>query len=228
MYYFFIDGALLPVTPSKVTIKVKNKNTTVDLADGSEYNILNMKGLTEISFDCLLPNKNYPFSLYESGYLNAQYFLGLFERLKNEQKKFMFCIERGEYGRTVMFCSLEDYSVSESTSEGCDYVASLKLKEYVFKKTVVVSESADGDTAAVVSQPQRETESADREYTIVRGDTLWGIAKRFLGDGSWWQEIYDENSDVIEAAAKKYGRASSSNGWWIYPDTVLKIKGAIA
>ena len=30
---------------------------------------------------------------------------------------------------------------------------------------------------------------------------------------------------AIEAAAKKYGRSSSSNGWWIYPGTVLKLPG---
>ena len=36
-------------------------------------------------------------------------------------------------------------------------------------------------------------------------------------------EIYELNKDTIEAAAKKYGRSSSSNGWWIYPGTVLQL-----
>jgi len=29
------------------------------------------------------------------------------------------------------------------------------------------------------------------------GDSLWAIAKRELGDGSRWREIYEANRDVI-------------------------------
>ena len=29
------------------------------------------------------------------------------------------------------------------------------------------------------------------------GDTLWGIAKKQLGDGKRWPEIYDQNRAVI-------------------------------
>ena len=46
-----------------------------------------------------------------------------------------------------------------------------------------------------------------------------------LGNGTKWQSIYNLNKAAIEAAAKKYGRSSSSNGWWIYPGTVLKLPG---
>ena len=55
------------------------------------------------------------------------------------------------------------------------------------------------------------------------GDNLWDIARVKLGDGSRMNEIYELNKDTIEAAAKKYGRSSSSNGWWIYPGTVLQL-----
>lgn len=34
-------------------------------------------------------------------------------------------------------------------------------------------------------------------YTVQRGDTLWGIAKRFLGNGEDYKEIYQENKAVI-------------------------------
>jgi nucleoid-associated protein YgaU len=29
------------------------------------------------------------------------------------------------------------------------------------------------------------------------GDTLWAIAKKTLGDGGRWREIYNNNTDVI-------------------------------
>lgn len=63
-----------------------------------------------------------------------------------------------------------------------------------------------------------------KTYTIVQGDNLWSIARKFYGGtGSNWKKIYDANKSTIEAAARKYGRANSNNGWWIYPGTVLKI-----
>lgn len=66
---------------------------------------------------------------------------------------------------------------------------------------------------------------AGSQYTVVSGDTLWGIAKRFLGAGNRCGEIYNANSSVIEEAAKSHGKANSSNGHWIYPGTVLNIPG---
>lgn len=62
-------------------------------------------------------------------------------------------------------------------------------------------------------------------YTVVSGDTLWGIAKRFYGSGTKYNIIYDANAGIIESEAKAHGRANSSNGHWIWPGTVLTIPG---
>ena len=58
---------------------------------------------------------------------------------------------------------------------------------------------------------------------VKQGDNLWDIARVKLGNGARQAEIYTLNREVIEAAAKKHGRASSSNGWWIYPGTMLRL-----
>jgi hypothetical protein len=39
---------------------------------------------------------------------------------------------------------------------------------------------------------------AERTYTVVPGDTLWGIAKRYYGDGRQWPKIYRANTDRIK------------------------------
>jgi nucleoid-associated protein YgaU len=63
----------------------------------------------------------------------------------------------------------------------------------------------------------------NRSYTIVSGDTLWGIASRTYGDGGRWTDVYNANAGVIEDAARSHGKASSDNGHWIYPGTTLVL-----
>lgn len=36
-----------------------------------------------------------------------------------------------------------------------------------------------------------------KTYAVKPGDTLWAIAKKTLGDGARWREIYNNNVDVI-------------------------------
>lgn len=47
-------------------------------------------------------------------------------------------------------------------------------------------------TNAAPNPPPAPNPSAPqyRQYTIVSGDTLWGIAQKFLGNGSRWPEIF--------------------------------------
>ena len=41
-------------------------------------------------------------------------------------------------------------------------------------------------------------------YTVVKGDSLWKIAKELLGSGSRWNELYEANRDVIRNPNKIY------------------------
>ena len=93
-YYFYMDSILLPVTPSKMSIKIANKNTTLDMASGGEINIPKQPGLTEISFDVLLPSVQYPFARYDSDFKSPNYYLEHFEQLKTNRKAFDFIVIR--------------------------------------------------------------------------------------------------------------------------------------
>ena len=62
-----------------------------------------------------------------------------------------------------------------------------------------------------------------QNYIVVRGDTLWGISKKFYGTGTKHQIIYDANVDLIEATAKAHGKKDSENGHWIWAGEKLMI-----
>jgi len=60
-------------------------------------------------------------------------------------------------------------------------------------------------------------------YTVVSGDTLWGISARHCGGGKNWTKLYNANKSTIEAEAKKHGMKSSDHGHWIWPGEVLAL-----
>ena len=72
MYDFYLDKILLPVAPSKLQVKIKNANKTINLINDGEINIIKKPGLSEVSFDILIPHVKYPFAVYKNGYKDAK------------------------------------------------------------------------------------------------------------------------------------------------------------
>ena len=91
MYELYLGAMLCPVTPSKINIKIKGQNKTMNLINESEINVLKKPGLSDIDFDLLLPNVKYPFAIYEDGFQNAKYFLNIYEHIFI-LKKYYFCV----------------------------------------------------------------------------------------------------------------------------------------
>lgn len=50
----------------------------------------------------------------------------------------------------------------------------------------------------LAEEAQLHTATPAWTYTVVRGDTLWGISSKMYGKGSRWKEIYEANTDKIK------------------------------
>ncbi len=230
-YHMYLNGVEFPVMPSKLQMKIKGTNKTMTLINDSEINQLKEPGLTEISFDVEIPQVQHPYAVYPNGFQRASYYLDALENILNGKKPVQFIVTRAMPDGIPLFdtnlkVSLEEYTVKEDANNGFDLTVSIKLKKYrdYGTKTVEVIQKPDAKPVAAVTK-QRDTSSkpATKQYKVVSGDTLWGIAKKHLGNGLRHKEIYNLNKTVIEATAKKRGLASSSNGHWIFPGTVLSL-----
>jgi hypothetical protein len=60
------------------------------------------------------------------------------------------------------------------------------------------TDASDSGTMEEVEDTSFEAASSSEYYTIESGDTLWGIAAKFLGNGSKYPEIFEANREVIE------------------------------
>ncbi len=119
---------------------------------------------------------------------------------------------------------LEDYDVTYSGAFG-DYeysISFIEARDIAMRNNPEASTSFVGAPGAFGSRP--ENQSLVTHYTSVSGDTLWSIAARFLGDGSRWPEIYNNNQYMIETVAKNNGFQSSEYGQRLAPGTWLEIR----
>lgn len=215
-YELYLDGELFPVAPSKISMKVKGRNETMDLVNLDEINILHFPGLTEWEFDLLLPQVNYHFAVYPNGFKPANFYVEFLEKLMVNKKSFIFKMLRempngDDLFDTTQEVSLEDYSIEESADNGFDLVASISLKKFVPYYTDTVNlEQKNGKTVATVTTPRQTTTAPSaKSYTVVKGDTLWAISKKYLGDGSRYKELATLNN--------------IANPNKIYPGQVVKL-----
>lgn len=218
MYSFFIDGMELPIAPQKLTVKIKGNNKTLTLINEGDINFLRIPGLTEITFDAVLPMLGqYSFA---NGYRRPDSYLNKLESLMTGKEPFRFLVSRvSPSGRllydTNMKVSLENYTVTEDATKGPDVTVSITLKQYISysTKTVTVVKPKPEKKPVVQQKKKRETSSAPKvkAYTVKSGDCLWNIAKKYYGNGAQYTKIYNANKGKIK------------NPNLIYPGQVLTI-----
>ena len=122
---------------------------------------------------------------------------------------------------------LEDYSGEAAGGFG-DIAYSVSFAEYrTIAISSVKSSSGSGSGGSSNKTTKRSTPKTT-SYTIKSGDTLWGIAEKYLGGGANWEKIYNANKEIIESTAKKRWKAAginrdSQHGHWIFPGCVITI-----
>lgn len=206
-YDVYLKNCLLPVTPHKIQIKINNNNKTVNLINEGEINVLKKAGLTDIEFECEIPQIKHPYTVYRSGFKDAGYFINIFEGLKTSKEPFQFIVCRKlpsgkQLLNTNIKVSLEDYKITEEAKNGFDLKVKIGLKQWrdYGTKTVNVTITSSKPKASA-EQKRLATNSpapaSAQTYTVVSGDCLWNIAKKFYGNGSKYTVIYNANKGVI-------------------------------
>lgn len=206
-YKCYLFGELMPQTPAKLSVKISGKNTTVTLLNEGEINFLKYPGLTEITLPLVFPML--------TASKRPDYYLTLLERAKTQKTTTQFIMTRTTPAGQLLFdtnikVSVEDYTIEENATNGIDVSVEVKLKQYrdystktvAIKTTVKHNDSKDTPvvkkTATVKTARPATTAPKVRTYTVKKGDTLWGIAKKYYGNGAKYPTIYNANKDKIK------------------------------
>lgn len=188
---------------------------TYEIMDRGDIEVPTGTGLAKVSWDSQFPGRNRTDTGLQRGtWKSPETYHNTFEKWKRNGSTLNLMATGYPINLDVY---LTKYSATPAGGFGdMDYsvefteIRSMNVSNEVKQKT-------DQNTTSQREEPKYDT------YTIKKGDTLWGIAKRTYGSGAQYTKIYDANKDVIEAEAKKHGFKSSNNGNRIWPGTVLQI-----
>lgn len=235
MYDVYLDKMLCPIAPEKIQVKISNKNKTLVLINEGEINILKKAGLSEISFDLLLPNVNYPFAVYESGFKGADHFLGMLEEMKTSQKPFKFKVVRQFPNGKILFStnlsvSLEDYKYSDDIKEGFDIKVSVKLKQFREYGTKTCNVKFTN------TKPQIQQPKAARSSTV-QSSTPIGIGSEVIVNGKLHGSSYGDAPGQTRTnyrgkvnfinmkGSHPYHVTTPKGGWlgWVSKDSVKAV-----
>ncbi len=171
----FGDVVFLP--PEKVSFSQTAAHQRVTLMEVGDITQLCPPGQQVVSFSGFFPPAGtYPFQAVSDPAVAA-------DRLKTmlaEKKPYSFVMS-GVQLEIRMEATLEELELwQEGGDESIGY--RVRLQEYRDAEATVLQITESSSVRTEVSQ-------SPETYTVKSGDTLWGIARQYLGDGSRYAEI---------------------------------------
>lgn len=219
------DTIQLPIRPASFQVSLENSHQTVNVQTRGDVTILGKKGLKTFTLESFFPARDYPFADYAKDRNPWEYVKKI---LSWQESPIQLVITKTKINKNVIIKSFE---FGEEDGTG-DIRYSLTMEDYkppkYTKPVKAVLEKVE-TTKEKTEKTNTRTDSKTKTKThVVSGnDTLWSIAKKYYGSGTYYTKIYNANKSVIEKAAKKNGFTSSSRngvkGWWIFDGTKLVI-----
>lgn len=158
---------------------------TIHLDQMGDLAIPTTKKLCAQPLEFLLPAKRYPFCT-PGAETNPYYYLEQLEKRCDGKSVQRYIVTGTPINAQVIIRSV-DYTEPDGTG---DLTCTVQIQEYRAPEAIPAetSETQVGAARAVGNVPEVRT------YTVVKGDCLWSIARRFYGDGSLCYRLATANN----------------------------------
>ena len=219
------EAIQLPVKPASFQVSFENSHQTVNIQTRGDVSILGKKGLETFALESFFPAHDYPFADYKKDRSPWDYVT----KLRSWQESVVqLVITKTKVNKKVIFKS---FSYGEEDGSG-DIKYSLTLETYRQPKYTKPVKATLEPVNPVKKKPVKKNNRSDNKkmskvHTVGGNDTLWSLAKKYYGSGTYYTKIYNVNKTIIEKTARQHGLVSSAHngvyGWWIYDGTKLVI-----
>jgi Uncharacterized protein containing LysM domain len=179
----------LPVLPSSIEIGNSMQNTTVNITELGEVNLIGKRGLRTLSISSFFPRQNYSFAQYSDFPIPEE----CVRRIRSWMDNPIHVVITGV---AIMSMTIENFTYSKQDSSG-DIHYTLELKEYknpTLKTTYNIPVNKAGKKIHSVAGKRETKKVKSTIYIVKSGDTLASIAKKLTGSASNYKAIANQNN----------------------------------
>ena len=197
------DKIRFPVVPPSIGVNRSNNIDTESVIKLGEVPIFNGTSLKTIEFTSFFPNQEYSFCDY-TGFMKPYEFSEKIQKWMYEGKPLRVIVTDSP---TNMQCLIQQFDTVEQDGTR-DLYFTLNLLEYRPIEVPNLSGSntnSNSNNTQNTSRPNEvNTNSNNQQKThkVVRGDTLYDIAKKYYGNGNLYPKIKEANKAKYPSLAK--------------------------
>ena len=209
-----------PMLPESIKLNSGANFNSYQIIGVGDVKLPSGEQLAGISWSGRLPGKNRKNAPYIKEWIDPKAAQSLWETWKSKKKKLRLLITESPINIDVY---LSNFTVEYAGGYG-DFNYSITFTQAKELKVYVSGAGGKSTTTAatVQNKPQgqeRPTKPASGTYTVVKGDCLWSIAQKQMGNGNKYPQLYEANKSVIDPVNQKYGNPK----YTIYAGQVLTI-----
>lgn len=187
----------LPVNPEEIK-RTRNLNVeTYQVLGTGQVSIPSYCELEEYSFEAEFPSQDYHY-VEPGARADADYYEKMFKKAQKNKKPIRFIASNDITDDISVMVLVKSVEVIEKAGEEGDKYISLTLLEhkgagrrYVGVQTPTATVKQEDLPAA--DAPGNPAVTDNKTHTVQQGDTLWGIAKKYYGNGAQYPRIASAN-----------------------------------
>lgn len=207
----------LPVLPTEIFVNGSSIDTSLTMVNRGEVSVFNGMKLSEGEISCFFPAqkniKNYTF-LQHTDLVEPYAMVDIFLNWMNSNQTINFVITPRMVNANVKITSFE---WGEQDGSG-DVYYTLKWKQVrviTIKKMQTTSSSTTQNTERKPSETKDKTSSTSQKtHTVKSGDSLFKIAKQYLGDGAKYPQLVEKNKTKYPSLVSNPNLIK--NGWVLF------------
>ena len=187
----------LPVNPEEIKRSRELNIETYLVLEEGQVSIPSYCGLEEFSFEAEFPSQDVNY-MEPGAEADADYYEKMFRKAQKNKKPIRFIASNDISDDISVKVLVKSVEVVEKAGEEGDKYISLTLLEYKGAGKRYVAIQTPDATVKQEETPLAENPAvtANKTHTVQSGDTLWGIAKKYYGNGSQYQKIVSANPSI--------------------------------
>ncbi len=193
------DKFRFSVIPPTIGVSSGISTSSSSIIKTGELVAFSGRKLSTFDIDCFFPNQDYNFCEYY-GFPKPYDCVDKLKRWMDEGWILRLIVTETNIN---MECIITDFDYEEKDATG-DVYYSLSLKEYKRFKMPLADIPGNGDVQETQKTDNNNNQNStgqqqqQRTHTVKKGDTLWGLAKKYYGSGSKYPVIFNANKNLIK------------------------------